>query len=149
MRHGFHFISGLPRAGSTLLAGIPSPVGTLFAALLGQMSQSNELPVLIKEAQREAILIGLFENMTQNAFSGSGANSLRSTIGAELAGEQPLSAESKLSLALRLGGLREYDNTNRPISAAVADATSVYLRYDGEAGSGTDNHPLDLGLRVL
>jgi len=52
MQHGIHFISGLPRAGSTLLAGIlrqdphfhaamTSPIGTLFAGLLGQMSQTR------------------------------------------------------------------------------------------------------------
>src|SRR5882672_12117501 len=73
MQHGIHFISGLPRAGSTLLAGIlrqnpgihaamTSPVGTLFAALLSQMSQSNEFAVFIEEAQRKAILAGLFES---------------------------------------------------------------------------------------
>lgn len=73
MQHGIHFISGLPRAGSTLLAGIlrqnprihaamTSPVGTLFAGLLGQMSQSNEFAMFIEEAQRKAILAGLFES---------------------------------------------------------------------------------------
>jgi sulfotransferase len=73
MQHGIHFISGLPRAGSTLLAGIlrqnprihaamTSPVGSLFAGLLGQMSQSNEFSVFINEAQRKAILAGLFES---------------------------------------------------------------------------------------
>jgi outer membrane autotransporter protein len=130
------------------------------------------------------------QSVTQNAFSESGANalslnvaqqgtnSLRSTIGAELAGELPLGSERKLALALRLGWLHEYDDTSRPISAAfagapgngftvygatpsrdsavigfqastaIADATSVYLRYDGEIGSGTDNHAINLGLRV-
>jgi sulfotransferase len=73
MQHGIHFISGLPRAGSTLLAGIlrqnprihaamTSPVGVLFAALLGQMSQTNEFAVFIKDSQREAVLAGLFDS---------------------------------------------------------------------------------------
>jgi sulfotransferase len=73
MQHGIHFISGLPRAGSTLLAGIlrqnprihaamSSPVAVLFAGLLGHMSQSNEFAVFINEAQRKAILAGLFES---------------------------------------------------------------------------------------
>ncbi|HZB57361.1 MAG TPA: autotransporter outer membrane beta-barrel domain-containing protein, partial [Reyranella sp.] len=130
------------------------------------------------------------QSVTQNAFSESGANSLslnvaqqgtnslRSTIGAELAGELPLGSASKLALALRLGWLHEFDDTSRPISAAfagapgnpfavygatpardsavigfqasttVADATSIYLRYDGEIGGGTDNHAINLGLRV-
>ena len=73
MQHGIHFISGLPRAGSTLLAGIlrqnprvhaamTSPVGALFTALLRNMSQENEFALFIEEAQRKAILAGLFEN---------------------------------------------------------------------------------------
>ena len=33
-------------------------------------------------------------------------------------------------------------------STNVADLASVYLRYDGEVGSGTDNHAVSLGLRV-
>jgi uncharacterized protein with beta-barrel porin domain len=33
-------------------------------------------------------------------------------------------------------------------STNVADATSTYLRYDGEVGGGTDNHAVSLGLRV-
>lgn len=73
MQHGIHFISGLPRAGSTLLAGIlrqnprvhaamTSPVGALFNALLRHMSQHNEAALFMEDAQREAILAGLFEN---------------------------------------------------------------------------------------
>jgi outer membrane autotransporter protein len=130
------------------------------------------------------------QSITQNAFSEGGANSLslivaqqgtnslRSTIGAELAGELPLGSESKLALALRLGWQHEYDDTSQPISpafagapgngftvygatpsrdsavigfqasTAIARATSVYLRYDGEVGGGTDNHALNLGLRL-
>lgn len=73
MQHGIHFISGLPRAGSTLLAGIlrqnprlhaamTSPVGALFTALLGEMSQRNEFALFLAEAQKQAILRGLFES---------------------------------------------------------------------------------------
>jgi sulfotransferase len=72
MKHGIHFISGLPRAGSTLLgailrqnpffhAGMSSPVASLFSALLRQMSQENETAVFIDDAQRHAILTALFE----------------------------------------------------------------------------------------
>lgn len=73
MQRGIHFISGLPRAGTTLLAGIlrqnprvhaamTSPVGALFNALLRQMSQHNEFALFIQEAQRKAVLAGLFES---------------------------------------------------------------------------------------
>ena len=72
MDNGIHFISGLPRAGSTLLAallrqnprlhaGMTSPVGSLFTALLRQMSQENETAVFIDDAQREAVLRAVFD----------------------------------------------------------------------------------------
>ncbi len=68
-----HFISGLPRSGSTLLAallrqnprfqaGMSGPLAGLFGALLGQMSARNEYSVFIDDAKRERILRGLFDN---------------------------------------------------------------------------------------
>ncbi len=73
MRNGVHFISGLPRSGSTLLAAllrqnpalhahITSPVGSMVGALLADMSAGNETSVFIDDAQRTAVLRGLFEN---------------------------------------------------------------------------------------
>jgi sulfotransferase len=72
MDNGIHFISGLPRAGSTLLAALlrqnpaihasmTSPVGSLFTALLREMSQGNETAVFLDDARREALLRGLFD----------------------------------------------------------------------------------------
>ncbi|HUN43173.1 MAG TPA: sulfotransferase [Acetobacteraceae bacterium] len=72
MNHGIHFISGLPRSGSTLLAailrqnphfhaGMSSPVGSLFNALLRQMSQDNETAVFIDDEQRKAVLTAVFD----------------------------------------------------------------------------------------
>jgi sulfotransferase len=71
-RH-IHFISGLPRSGSTLLsallqqnprfhAGLSSPVAGMFTALLHELSGQNELSVFINDAQRQRILRGLFAN---------------------------------------------------------------------------------------
>lgn len=68
-----HFISGLPRSGSTLLAallrqnprfeaGMSGPLAGLFGALLSQMSARNEYSVFIDDAKRERILHGLFDN---------------------------------------------------------------------------------------
>ncbi len=73
MKNGVHFISGLPRSGSTLLAailrqnprfhaGMSSPVGSLFMALQGAMSKRNEAAVFIDEAQKRELLKGLFDN---------------------------------------------------------------------------------------
>jgi sulfotransferase len=73
MNNGIHFISGLPRSGSTLLAailrqnprfhaGMTSPVGAMYMALETAMSRRNETAVFIDDAQRRAILKGLFAN---------------------------------------------------------------------------------------
>ena len=72
MQHGIHFISGLPRSGSTLLAaillqnpalhaGITSPVGSLVTAMLRSVSQGNETAVMIDDSQRQALLRGVFD----------------------------------------------------------------------------------------
>jgi outer membrane autotransporter protein len=129
-------------------------------------------------------------SVTQNAFSESGAqslslnvaqqttNSLRTTIGADLASSIALGNERKLDLAVRLGWQHEFADTGRPITAAfagapgnsftvfgatpardaavvglqattnIAAATQVYLRYDGGVGGGTDNHAINVGLRM-
>ncbi len=72
MRQGVHFISGLPRSGSTLLAailrqnpgihaGMSSPVASLLLALLRQMSQENEAAPFIDDDQREGVLRAVVE----------------------------------------------------------------------------------------
>jgi sulfotransferase len=72
MQNGVHFISGLPRSGSTLLAGIlnqnpqfhsgmSSPVGALFNQLLNAMGAGQEFSVFIEEEQRRDVLRGLFD----------------------------------------------------------------------------------------
>ena len=72
MRNGIHFISGLPRSGSTLLAallrqnprfsaGMTSPVGSLFNAVLRETSQRNEAAVFIDDDFRQRLLRAVFE----------------------------------------------------------------------------------------
>jgi sulfotransferase len=72
MQNGIHFISGLPRAGSTLLsallrqnprfsAGMTSPVGSLVNAMLGVTSGRNESAVFIDNAQRRRLLRACFD----------------------------------------------------------------------------------------
>ncbi len=73
MQNGLHFISGLPRSGSTLLAallrqnprfhaGMTSPVGALYMALEAALSRRNEAAVFIDDLHRQDVLRGLFES---------------------------------------------------------------------------------------
>jgi sulfotransferase len=73
MENGIHFISGLPRSGSTLLAGIlrqnprfhagmTGPVGSMYMALETSMSRRNETAIFIDPQQRRDVLKGLFSN---------------------------------------------------------------------------------------
>jgi sulfotransferase len=72
MERAIHFISGLPRSGSTLLAailrqnpnfhaGMTSPVAFLFRNLLGAMRAEHEWSVLIDQQQRQRLLRSLFD----------------------------------------------------------------------------------------
>ena len=69
----FHFISGLPRAGSTLTAailrqnprfhaGMSSPIASLCDLIIAQVSAGSELSTMVNEAQRARILRGLFDS---------------------------------------------------------------------------------------
>ena len=105
-------------------------------------------------------------------------NSQRTTIGADLGSSIGLGNEKKLDVAVRLGWQHEFADTGRPITAAfagapgnsftvfgatpardaavvglqamtnIAAATQAYLRYDGGVGGGTDNHAINVGLRM-
>ena len=72
MKNRAHFISGLPRSGSTLLAallrqnprflaGMSSPVYLLFRAMLSETSERNEGAVFLDNAVRKRLLAGVFE----------------------------------------------------------------------------------------
>ena len=78
MDQKFHFISGLPRSGSTLLAallrqnprfhaGMSSPLGSLFTGLLNQFSAGSEFAPLLDTAQRRRLLKGLFDSYYTDA----------------------------------------------------------------------------------
>lgn len=73
MPQAFHFISGLPRSGSTLLAAIlrqnprfhammTSPVGGVYLAMQDATSRKNEASVFITQAQKRDLLAGVFHN---------------------------------------------------------------------------------------
>jgi sulfotransferase len=67
-----HFISGLPRSGSTLLsallkqnprfhAAVTSPMARFFVVAMNQMSGASEYAVFFNDARRKAILRGILE----------------------------------------------------------------------------------------
>lgn len=67
----FHFISGLPRSGSTLLAailrqnprfvaGMTSPVGALVSAVLNQLSAGSEHANVVGREKRKELVQALF-----------------------------------------------------------------------------------------
>lgn len=69
----YHFITGLPRAGSTLLsalllqnprfhAGMSSPVGGLFRGMLNQLGAGSEFGPVVTRAQRHRLARGLFDS---------------------------------------------------------------------------------------
>lgn len=72
MDNGIHFISGLPRSGSTLLsailrqnprfhAGMSSPVAPLVNSLLNIMSARGEFVTLFDDEQRQNVLRAVFD----------------------------------------------------------------------------------------
>lgn len=73
MDNGIHFISGLPRSGSSLLSGIlrqnprlhahiSSPVASLAGALQAALSGRSEYHPLVSDVQRRSVMKGVFQN---------------------------------------------------------------------------------------
>src|SRR5947209_20112580 len=69
----FHFISGLPRSGSTLLAailnqnprfraGMTSPLADIMGAVMAETSSKNDFSFDVSDEQRAAMLRDLVEN---------------------------------------------------------------------------------------
>src|ERR1700716_3264413 len=69
----FHFISGLPRAGSTLLAailnqnprfraGMTSPLADIMGVVIAEASSKNDFSFDVSDDQRAAMLRGLVES---------------------------------------------------------------------------------------
>ena len=72
-----HFISGLPRSGSTLLgallrqnprfhASMSSPVGSLVTRMLEAMSEDNEFSVFITPEQKRALTLAIFSTFYES-----------------------------------------------------------------------------------
>src|SRR5579884_2452758 len=69
----FHFISGLPRSGTTLLAailnqnprfraGMTSPLADIMGMVIAEASSKNDFAVSVSDDQRVSVLRGLVEN---------------------------------------------------------------------------------------
>lgn len=69
----FHFLSGLPRSGSTLTAailrqnprfhaGMSSPIASLLEGIIAQVSAGSELSSIVDEGQRMRLLRGVFDS---------------------------------------------------------------------------------------
>src|SRR5581483_10675290 len=74
----FHFISGLPRSGSTLLAailnqnprfraGMTSPLAAIMGVVMAEASSKNDFAFAVSDDQRAAMLRGLVENFYAGA----------------------------------------------------------------------------------
>jgi sulfotransferase len=72
MSTNYHFISGLPRSGSTLLAailrqnpsfhaGMTSPVGAFVSNIIAQVSAGTEFSSQVDHEQRQDLIRGLFD----------------------------------------------------------------------------------------
>jgi len=105
-------------------------------------------------------------------------NSLRSVIGAQLGGSMDLGWRDRLYVQLRLGWSHEFADVSRPVTAAlsgaprflfttygatptrdgavvgvsatteIAQASSIYLRYEGNIAGQDTTHALTAGLRM-
>ncbi|MBV8190899.1 MAG: autotransporter outer membrane beta-barrel domain-containing protein, partial [Alphaproteobacteria bacterium] len=105
-------------------------------------------------------------------------NSLRSVLGAQLGGAMDMGWRDKLNAQFRLGWSHEYANVDRPVTAsfagaptipftafgaspqrdgvvvgfsaqtAIADAASLYLRYEGDISGPDSTHALTAGVRI-
>ncbi|TAJ33158.1 MAG: autotransporter domain-containing protein, partial [Reyranella sp.] len=163
--------------------------GTGANQLLGQLEAGYRIGLFAPAAATLAPFARLQgTTVMQNGFTESGAgslnlsvapqttNSLRSTLGAELAGR--IGTDRPVGLMVSVGWMHEYADTARPVSAsfagapgsnftvlgapparnaaalalaantAIAKSTSVYFRYDGEIGGGSDAHALTAGFRM-
>ena len=47
-----------------------------------------------------------------------------------------------------LAGCKQPARSESESTTTIAAATQIYLRYDGEIATGTDNHALNIGVRM-
>lgn len=148
------------------LGGLADAFVTPFARL--QASTSTQ--AAFTESGADSLNLNVAQQTTQ---------SLRSVLGAQIGGSIDAGWREKLNLVLRLGWSHEYADTSRPVTAsfagapalafttngaaaprngailglsastAIAQATSLYLRYDGDFAGDNTSHILSAGVRMI
>jgi sulfotransferase len=107
-----HFISGLPRAGSTLLtallrqnprfrAGISSPMAGIYIALQEAVSAKGESAVFLDDATRERILEGSFRSFYETVEEGRTIFDSHRLWCAKLSGLKRLFPEARVIACVR------------------------------------------------
>jgi sulfotransferase len=110
--NGLHFVSGLPRSGSTLFGallaqnprfhgGMSSPVYNIFTHLQTMLSGRNEFHVFIDDRKRSAILRGIFDNYYQDVHTNKRVFDTSRGWCTKLAAISSLFPESKLICCVR------------------------------------------------
>ena len=147
------------------LGGTPGYFVTPFALLQGSVVTQNGFT----ETGAQSLDLSVAQQTT---------NSLRTIFGAQVGAAMDVGLRDKIAGQLRLGWSHEYSDTARPVTAsfvsapavpftvfgaaptrdgavigfsvstAIAEATGVYLRYEGTISGQDSGHALTAGLRV-
>jgi len=150
-----HFISGLPRSGSTLLsallrqnprfhAGMSGPVAGLVKGLLEGMAANNEYSVFISDAQRQRILRGVFEQYYGDEFSAQVIFDTNRSWCAQMPLLQTLYPGSRVIACVRdvpwiVDSIERLVQRNKLSPSSIFNyqaSHTVYSRADGVAGPG-------------
>ena len=149
----FHFISGLPRSGSTLMgallrqnprfhAGMSSPVASLMEGVIAQVSAGTELSTMVTGEQREALVRGLFDSYYKE-FAEEVIFDTNRAWTAQLPALMQLFPESKLICTVRnvawvMDSLeRQFRNNvfeHTRLFNTPAERSTVYTRLEALAG---------------
>jgi sulfotransferase len=149
-----HFISGLPRSGSTLLsallrqnprfhAGMSGPVAGLVKGLLEGMAANNEYSVFISDAQRQRILRGVFEQYYGDEYSAEVIFDTNRSWCAQMPLLQTLYPGSRVIACVRevpwiVDSIERLVQRNKLSPSAIFNyqaGNTVYSRADGVAGA--------------
>lgn len=150
MNNKIHFISGMPRSGSTLLsailqqnprfhAGMSSPVGAFVSAVLDQVGAGSEFGPVVTTEQRQRLLRGLFASYYADKPEGSVIFDTSRLWSAKLPAVRDLFPEAKVIACVRnvawvmdsierLYRANPYENT-RLFNDAI-ERNTVYSRVD-------------------